>query len=127
MENSKYTTREFASIFYVSMRTIQRIRKRSKENIENGVVNVSHRNTKNCERKCIQIDLVQLRNIPLQQRTSVRAATSAMKVSPSLIYSNFRYRNIGKHTNPLKLALTDENKRARVHLRVCTLMRSGLR
>ncbi|XP_074373577.1 uncharacterized protein LOC141713913 [Apium graveolens] len=44
----------------------------------------------------------------------MRAATSAMKVSPSLIYRNFKSGKLKRHICPLKPLLTDENKKARV-------------
>lgn len=84
----KKTTIDVASLFSVSKCTVQRIWKRSFENTENGIGNVSHRKTKNCGRKRTQIDMEQFRNIPLQQRTTICSTTSAMNVNTSPIYRN---------------------------------------
>ena len=53
------------------MRTVQRVWKRSKESMMNGVTNVSHKRTKNCGHKQIHIDLDYFRSIPLQERKTI--------------------------------------------------------
>ncbi|KAK1353633.1 hypothetical protein POM88_051998 [Heracleum sosnowskyi] len=122
----KKTTRDVASIFSVSIRTVQRIWKRSRENTEDGVANVSHRETKNCGRKRIEIDIEQFRNIPLQQRTTLRSTASAMNMSTSLIYNNIRRGKIRRHSNSAKPLLTNQNKKARVHFCLSMLEENSL-
>lgn len=49
----KYSTKKVATEFAVPLRTVQRIWKRSKENLGNDFADVSHRRIKNCGRKQI--------------------------------------------------------------------------
>ncbi|KAK1389474.1 hypothetical protein POM88_017652 [Heracleum sosnowskyi] len=121
----KKTTRDVASIFSVSIRTVQRIWKRSREHTEDGVANVSNRKTKNCGRKRIEIDMERFRSIPLQQRTNLRSTASAMNMSTSLIYNNTRRGKIRRHSNSLKPLLTDQNKKARLCMRYVIQEKGG--
>ena len=110
----KNTSREVATLFSVSMRTVQRVWKRSKENMKNGVTDVSHKRTKNCGRKRIQIDLDHFRSIPLQERKTIRDAANALKVSTSVLSRNLKSGDIRRHSNAIKPFLSEENKKGRL-------------
>ena len=84
------TTKTVANEFSVSMRTVQRIWKKAKET-SNGVIDVSHHKTKNYDRKRVQIDLQQLKNVPLSKRTTVRSTAYAIKVAKSTMFSCFKH------------------------------------
>ncbi|WOG98144.1 hypothetical protein DCAR_0417485 [Daucus carota subsp. sativus] len=105
------TTKSVAALFSVSMSTVQRIWKRSKENSGG---DVSHRRTNNCGRKRIQIDLDAFRSIPLQQRTTVRSTANALKISSSTLHRALETGKIRRHSNAIKPLLKDENKKARL-------------
>lgn len=123
----KKSTRIVAEKFSVPLRTVQRIWKRTKENVGDGMTSVLHRKTKNCGRKRIQIDMERFRNLPLQQRTTVRASASGMNISPSLFYNNYKkYGKIRRHTNAIKPQLTDENKKARLQFCLSMLKEDSL-
>ncbi|XP_074352653.1 uncharacterized protein LOC141691797 [Apium graveolens] len=108
------TTKAVANEFSVTMRTVQRIWKRAKET-SNGVVNVSHLKTKNCGRKRVQIDLQQLKSIPLSKRTTLRSTAYAIKVAKLTLFRCLkRGGKIRRHSNSIKPFLTDKNKRSRV-------------
>ncbi|KAL6564551.1 hypothetical protein OROMI_016001 [Orobanche minor] len=121
----KGTTRDISQKFSVSTRTITRIWTQSKNTI-NGVVDVSHRKTKNCGRKRVEIDYEKFREIPLSQRTCIRSIACAMNVSKSTVH---RYRKSGKirrHSNPVKPLLKESNKRARVQFCLSMLDQSSI-
>ncbi|XP_050212958.1 uncharacterized protein LOC126664553 [Mercurialis annua] len=110
-------TATVASKFSISMRSVQRIWKRSKlsENAD-----VSHKKTENCGRKRIEIDLEQFRAIPLQQRTSLDSLACSLKMNTSTIFNLFKSGAIRRHSNAIKPFLKEENMRAR--LRFCISM-----
>ncbi|KAL8107287.1 hypothetical protein AgCh_023913 [Apium graveolens] len=108
------TTKAVANEFSVTMRTVQRIWKRAKET-SNGVVNVSHLKIKNCGRKRVQIDLQQLKSIPLSKLTTLRSTAYAIKVAKSTLFRCLkRGGKIRRHSNSIKPFLIDKNKRSRV-------------
>ena len=72
-------TQEVASIFSVSLRTVQRIWKRGKNTPNGAIVDVSHKKTKNCGRKRVEIDLNRIVDIPLRRRTTLRSITADKK------------------------------------------------
>ena len=59
------TTNEVATLFSVSLLTIQRIWKRAKDTPHGTNVNVSHKKTKNCGSKRVQVDLNKFIDVPL--------------------------------------------------------------
>lgn len=69
--------------FSISRRTIQRIWKRAKES---EIHDVSHRKTKNCGRKRIQIDPNQISQIPLRQRTNIQSLSFVLKTNPTYVF-----------------------------------------
>lgn len=111
-------TRAVASQFSVSIRTVQRIWKQGKN--DGPYVDVSHKLTKNCGRKRIQLDVDRMREIPLSKRTTMRDLSCALDVSASTIHRRVKSGDIRKHSSAIKPSLTEEHKRAR--LRFCLSM-----
>ncbi|KAI5386953.1 hypothetical protein KIW84_073192 [Lathyrus oleraceus] len=118
---SRGITNVVASSFSVSRRTIQRIWKRAKES---EIHDVSHRKTKNCGRKRIQIDPNQISQIPLRQRTNIRSLSFAMKTNPTSVFRLLKSGVIRRHSNAIKPLLKEENKRVR--LEFCLSMLEGI-
>ncbi|XP_058775250.1 uncharacterized protein LOC131649505 [Vicia villosa] len=114
----KGVTKFVASQFSVTMHTVQRIWKRGKENCVYG--DVSHRMKKNCGRKKIQLDVDQIRGIPLSQRTIIRCLSHALNMSKTTIHRRLKSGVMRRHSNPIKPFLNEENKRSR--LRFCISM-----
>jgi hypothetical protein len=111
-------TKSVATQFSVSIRTVQRIWKRGKES--GACADVSHRMTKNCGRKRIELDLDRIREVPFSRRTTVRDLAFALNTSKDTIHRLLKLGVIRRHSNPIKPALTEDNKRAR--LRFCISM-----
>lgn len=123
----KTSIRIVASLFPVSMRTVQRIWKRSKERENGDMANIFHRKTKICDRKRIQIDVEKFQNLLLQKRTTIRYAASAMNISPSVVlYNNYKRGIFRRHTNRHEPFLTDENKKARLQFCLSMLEEDSL-
>ncbi|XP_028193314.1 uncharacterized protein LOC114378929 [Glycine soja] len=110
-----------ASSFSVCRKTIDRIWKRAKESETH---DVSHKKTKNSGRKRVEIDLSQLREIPLSQRTTVRTLAVAMKTNTSAMYRLIQSGAIKRHLSAIKPQLTEEGKRLR--LEFCLSMLEGI-
>ncbi|KAK1396602.1 hypothetical protein POM88_006465 [Heracleum sosnowskyi] len=83
----KGTSRSIASFFSISMRIVQRICKQSKS-CNGGVVDVSHKRTKNCGRKRIEIDVEKFKSIPPTQRTTLKSAACAMNIGKTTLHRN---------------------------------------
>nr|XP_017221385.1 PREDICTED: uncharacterized protein LOC108198123 [Daucus carota subsp. sativus] len=96
------------------MRTVQRIWKRARETSINGMVDVSHLKAKNCGRKRVQVDLEQLKTVPLSKRTTIRSTAYAIKVSKSTLHRCFKDGKIRRNSNSIKPLLTNKNKENRV-------------
>lgn len=114
-------TNVMASSFSVSRRTIQCIWKRAKES---EIHDVSHRKTKNCGRKRIQIDPNQISQIPLRQRTNIWSLYFAMKTNPTSVFRLLKSGVIRRHSNVINPPLKEENKRVR--LEFCLSMLEGI-
>ena len=108
---SKGVTNMVASSFSVSIRTIQRIWKQSKES---GTCDVSHKKTINCGRKRVQIDHAQFREIPLSQRTTLRSLSYALNTNASSLCRLLKSGIIRRHSNAIKPLLKEENRRSRL-------------
>jgi len=110
-----------ASSFSVSKRTIQRIWKRAKESETH---DVSHRKTKNCGRKRIEIDPNQIREVPLSKRRTIRSLAWALNTNPTSVFRLLKKGIIRRHSNSIKPFLKEENKRSR--LEFCLSMLEGI-
>jgi hypothetical protein len=114
-------TKAVASSFSVSMRTVQRIWKRSKESEAH---DVSHRKTKNCGRKRIEIDPNQIREVPLRKRRTIRSLAWALNTNPTSVFRLLKKGIIRRHSNSIKPFLKEENKRSRMEF--CLSMLEGI-
>ena len=110
-----------AAVFLVSVRTIQRIWSQSKTC--STYASISHRRTKNCGRKRVQVDIDKIRNIPLHQRTILRALACSFKTSKTSLIKLLKSGNLRRHSNAIKPFLKVGNKRSR--LQFCLSMLDG--
>ncbi|XP_031263184.1 uncharacterized protein LOC116121366 [Pistacia vera] len=117
----KNTTYKVAQLFRVSMRTVQRIWQRGKENEGlDSNTNVSSKKALNCGRKRLQIDVNQFRHIPLRRRTTLRYLSVATNLSVTTLFRQLKEGFIRHHSNAIKPLLKVENMKARI--RFCLSM-----
>ncbi|KAJ0028852.1 hypothetical protein Pint_35022 [Pistacia integerrima] len=117
----KNITSEVAQLFSVSMRTVQRIWQRGKENeVLDSSTNVSSRKALNCGRKRLEIDVSQFRNIPLRRRTSLRSLSAVTNLSVTTLFRRLKEGSIRRHSSAIKPLLNVENMKARI--RFCLSM-----
>jgi hypothetical protein len=66
-------------------------------------------------RKKVDLDLERMAQIPLKRRTNIRSLAAALDVAPATLHRRFKDGMINlRHSNALKPALTEENKRQRL-------------
>lgn len=99
-----------ASQFLVSIGTIQRIWKQGKIVVYIHI-DVSHKRTKNCGSKRIEVDYDWICEIPVRQRTTVRSLPYATKVSKSTLHRSLKLESYGDIQMLLSLFLKEENKK----------------
>lgn len=98
VEKLKRGTYKFiASLYSVSISTIKRIWKRTKETGE-----VCHKKTKNCGRKRVQIDHDRFRQIPLSKRSTLRDLASALNISKSALQRAQKRGTMRRHSTAIK-------------------------
>ncbi|WCJ38094.1 hypothetical protein M5689_019170 [Euphorbia peplus] len=114
----KGTTKLVATSFSVSMKVVQHIWQAWKNDGLNA--DVSHRRTKNCGRKRIEIDWDRFRTIPYHQRSTLRSLSHAMKMKKTTMFRRLKSGDIRRHSNAIKPFLKEENMRSR--LRFCISM-----
>lgn len=117
-------TQVVASQFSVSRRTVQRIWKQGKNQSINA--DVSHKKIGNCGRKKIQVDLTRIRDIPLNQRTTIKSLACALNMSTTTLFRNVKSGSIRKHSNAIKPSLKEENKRARLKFCISMLDKNSI-
>lgn len=117
----KGTTKMISSLYPVSIRVIQRIWKQLKD-----VGDVSHKKTKNCGRKRVQIDHTQFRNVPLSKRTTLRSLSCALNISKSSLARLLNHGTIRRHSNAIKPFLKEENKISRLNFCLSMLERGSI-
>lgn len=100
-----------ATLFSISMRAIQRIYQRSKENMKDELTDVSHRRTRNCSHKSVEINWENFQNIPLREIKIIRDATHVVHVNTLVLYINIKIGRIGRHLSANKPYLSEENKK----------------
>ena len=122
----KYITIEVATLFSISIRFVQRIWKRGKKNLYDDVADVSHRKTKNCGLKRIEIDRQQFPNLPSPKRKTIRDTAHAIIVSTWIIYINLQSGDVKRHTDSTKQFLIEENKKNRMRFRLSMLDKVSL-
>ena len=111
----KGVTREVASQFGLHIRTVQKIWKRGKESLAQGiVVNVTSRKRGRAGRKETPIDLEPLRNIPLNERMTLETVSRRLHVGKAKLIRCMRKGLLRRHSNSIKPYLTEANKKTRL-------------
>lgn len=111
----KGTINSIASMYSVCKDVIKGIWRRTKE-----VGDVSHKRTKNCGRKRVQIEPTQFRQIPYSKWSTLRDLAEALKISKSALARSLKHGVIRRHSSAIKPYLKDEHKIAR--LKFCLSM-----
>jgi hypothetical protein len=83
-------------------------------------VDLVSKKSKNCGRKRVDIDLSQVTNVPLNQRTTIRSLAGALNVSKTKMHKVFKEGQVRRHSSTLKPYLRQQNKKER--LRFCSTM-----
>ena len=112
-----------ASLFYVSIHTVQRIWKYA---TSSAYGDISHKRTENCGCKKIQIDLDRFREIPLHQRTTLESLACSLKMSKTTLFNRVKVGAIRRHSNAIKPFLKEENKRSRLQFYLSMLEKSSI-
>jgi hypothetical protein len=115
----KGTYKSVASLYSVSISAIKRIWMRFKETGD-----VSHKKTKNCGRKRVQIDRDQFRRIPFSKRSTLRDLESELKVSKSSLHRSQKHGTIRRHSNSIKPFIKEENKIVRLKF-ILSMLENG--
>ncbi|XP_022042021.1 uncharacterized protein LOC110944677 [Helianthus annuus] len=119
------TTRDAATLFSVSTRTISRIWHDVKLQLQHGtVVDVSSKRANVIRRKRVQIDFAGISQIPLRRRTTIRSLAKAINVSKTTMHRRIKEGALKAHTNAIKPDLTDENKKTRLVFCLSSVTRS---
>ncbi|XP_045084519.1 uncharacterized protein [Aegilops tauschii subsp. strangulata] len=85
------------------------------EQISEGLeVNVSDQRKGNSGRKPKNINLEQIPTIPLNKRSTIRSLAWQLGCSPTTLHRNFKLNLIKRHTNYVKPALKEKNKKDRM-------------
>jgi hypothetical protein len=85
---------------------------------------VSHKKTKNCGRKRVQIDRDQFRRIPFSKRSNLRDLESQLKVSKSSLHRSQKRGTIRRHSNSIKPFIKEENKIVRLKF-ILSMLENG--
>lgn len=120
----RYSTRIIATKFQVSIHAVQRVWKRAKQCLVDGIpLDVSSRKRMKCGRKKIEINQSQIAAVPMQKRGTIRGLADAISASKSTVHRRFKEGELRRHSNSLKPYLKEENKKER--LRWCVSMLDG--
>nr|XP_043631573.1 uncharacterized protein LOC122603025 [Erigeron canadensis] len=119
------TTKDVATLFFVSARTINCIWLDAKHQLQHGsVVDVSSKRANVIIQKRIQIDYTHVSQIPLRCRTTIRPLAKAINISKTTMHRRIKEGALRPHTNSIKSDLTDENKKARLVFCLSSVTRS---
>ncbi|GJN24769.1 hypothetical protein PR202_gb12531 [Eleusine coracana subsp. coracana] len=111
----KQVIKQVAPQFGLSIRTVQKIWHRGKNDLAQGnVVNVASRKRGRVARKVIPIDLERLRDVPLSQSMTIEDVSKCLGVSKSKIMQYMGKGLIRRHYNKIKPFLTPANKKSRL-------------
>lgn len=107
--------------FGLCRKTVSRIWHKAKLQIDNGSnVDLSSNMPGVVGRKKVQINLSLVTEVPLRQRSNIRALAKSVSVSKSTMHRRIKEGVLRPHSNAIKPDLTHENKKAR--LRFCLSM-----
>ncbi|WVZ91009.1 hypothetical protein U9M48_037242 [Paspalum notatum var. saurae] len=110
----RHVTKDVAQRFRVGIQVVQRIWKKGKSDLAQGiVVDVSNKRRK-CGRKEIPIDLSVLRSVPFKDRTTIEDVCAILHISKSKLLRLKRKGVIKRHSNSIKPYLTEANKKTRL-------------
>ena len=109
-----HETKEISEEFSVPLRTGQRIWKKGKSCLHQGLlVDVSIGKSR-CGRKKIEVDVSTLRDLPLSSRTTLHDVAQHFGISQSKLHSMKREGTIKRVSNSIKPYLADKNKKDRL-------------
>jgi hypothetical protein len=108
-------TKAVVEQFGIHIRTVQRIWKRGKPLLDQGIaVVVASRKRGRVGRKPIPLDLEPLRNADLKDRTTVEDVCALLHISHKKLRKYLHQGLVKRHSNSIKPHLTDANKKARL-------------
>jgi hypothetical protein len=107
--------RRLSLSYSVSIYVIYRIWKQIRETND-----ASHKRTKNCGRKRIEIDIESVRQVPLSKRDTYRSLAHALGVNKNILLNYKKEGVLRRHTSALKPYLKEDNLKDR--LRFCLSM-----
>jgi DNA invertase Pin-like site-specific DNA recombinase len=111
----KNVTEQVALEFGLHIHTVQKIWKRGKDSLAQGiVVNVLSRKRGRVGRKTSPIDLEPLRNIHLNERMTLEAVSKCLGIGKAMLSRYMRQGHIRRHSNSIKPYLTEANKKTRL-------------
>lgn len=119
----KGVTHMVASHFSVSIRVVQRIWQYGNKS---GVNDASHKKTRNCGRKRVQLDIGRVRDVPLRKRTTLRSLAYALETNATTLWRLLKAGKIKRHSNAIKFSLTEENKKSRIRFCLSMLENSSI-
>jgi len=97
------------------IRTVQRIWQQGKNQlVQNIPVKVPNLKKGRSGRKAIPLDLENLRNIPLQQRMTIKDVSNRLGISKSRIQRYLKMGVLRRHSSSIKRYLTDANRKTRL-------------
>jgi hypothetical protein len=109
-----HETKEISEEFSVPLRTVQRIWKKGKSCLDQGLlVDVSSGKSR-CGRKKMEVDVSTLRDLPMSSRTTIHDVAKHFGISKSKLHSMKREGIIKRVSNSIKPYLTDKNKKDRL-------------
>ncbi|GJN24576.1 hypothetical protein PR202_gb12325 [Eleusine coracana subsp. coracana] len=111
----KEVIKQVAPQFGLSIRTVQKIWQRGKNDLAQGaVVNVESRKRGRVGQKKIPIDLEALRNVALAEPMTIEDVSKNLGVSKSKVMRFMRKGLLRRHYNKIKPYLTAANKKSRL-------------
>ncbi|GAA0142538.1 hypothetical protein LIER_03415 [Lithospermum erythrorhizon] len=116
---------EVSNIKSIPAQTVRRIWAIHKNTPSRKRVDVSHNKTGNVGRKRVQVELPKILEVPLQQRTTLRSLSYALKVCRTSLHRLLKHGLIRRHSNAIKPLLKDDNKRAQLEFCISMIYQSN--
>ncbi|KAI5013278.1 hypothetical protein ZWY2020_028232 [Hordeum vulgare] len=107
-------TQDIAIFFGVGVWNIQRIWRKAMSQIKQGQEEDVSNKKGNCGRKPKDINLEQIITIPLNKRSTIRLLAWQLGCSPTTLHRKFMLKLIRRHTNCVKPASKEKNKKDRM-------------
>lgn len=77
-------------------------------------MDVSSRRKGQVGRKGVQVNLIQVSQIPLQRKTNIHSLSATTDVAKSTLHRKVQHGDLRAHTNSIKPLLSDNNKKVRL-------------